>query len=350
MGFLICQKLILIPQFLNPSISKLSVMYDYLALQIGIAFILDILIGDPRWLPHPIRIIGKCVELLEKVLRKAFASERPACAMHADRLAGIFLAGITVSGTYLITYEIINIFNRWGKIWGFAISTIIIFFTLSIRDLFKEAKGVMKELESGNIGQAREKLSRIVGRDTHNLNKQQITRACVETTAENCVDGIIAPLFFAFIGGPALAMAYKAINTLDSMVGYKHGKYLNFGWASAKLDDLANYVPARIAAIILPVSSYMCGADFLNSIKVIKRDGRKHPSPNSGIPEAAIAGALRIRLGGPSTYKGVISNKPFIGSQTNEIIPDNIKHTIRIVLVAAVMSAVGGIIILLIII
>ncbi len=315
-------------------------MYDYLALQIGVAFILDILIGDPRWLPHPVRIIGKCVELLEKVLRRVFASER---------LAGVFLAGITVAGTYLLTYEIINMFSRFGRIWEFAVSTIIIFFSLSIRDLFKEANGVMKELDSENIGQARERLSQIVGRDTHNLNKQQITKACVETTAENSIDGIIAPLFFAFIGGPALAMAYKAINTLDSMVGYKYGKYLNFGWASAKLDDLVNYIPARIAAVILPMSSYVCGADFSNSIKIIKRDGRKHPSPNSGIPEAAIAGALRIRLGGPSTYKGVVSDKPFIGGQTNEIIPDNIKHTIRIVFVAAVMSVACGITILLII-
>jgi len=315
-------------------------MYDYLALQIGVAFILDILIGDPRWLPHPVRIIGKCVELLEKVLRRVFASER---------LAGVFLAGITVAGTYLLTYEIINMFSRFGRIWEFAVSTIIIFFSLSIRDLFKEAKGVMKELDSGNIGQARERLSQIVGRDTHNLDKQQITKACVETTAESSVDGIIAPLFFAFIGGPALAMAYKAINTLDSMVGYKYGKYLNFGWASAKLDDLVNYIPARIASVILPMSSYVCGADFLNSIKIIKRDGRKHPSPNSGIPEAAIAGALRIRLGGPSTYKGVVSDKPFIGSQTNEIVTDNIKHTIRIVFVAAVLSVACGITILLII-
>ncbi len=315
-------------------------MYDYLALQIGVAFILDILIGDPRWLPHPVRIIGKCVELLEKVLRRVFASER---------LVGVFLAGITVAGTYLLTYEIINMFSRFGRIWEFAVSTIIIFFSLSIRDLFKEAKGVMKELDSGNIGQARERLSQIVGRDTHNLDKQQITKACVETTAESSVDGIIAPLFFAFIGGPALAMAYKAINTLDSMVGYKYGKYLNLGWASAKLDDLVNYIPARIAAVILPMSSYVCGADFLNSIKIIKRDGRKHPSPNSGIPEAAIAGALRIRLGGPSTYKGVVSNKPFIGGQTNEIVTDNIKHTIRIVFVAAVMSVACGITILLII-
>jgi adenosylcobinamide-phosphate synthase len=315
-------------------------MYDYLALQIGVAFILDILIGDPRWLPHPVRIIGKCVELLEKVLRRVFASER---------LAGILLAGITVAGTYLLTYEIINIFSRFGRIWEFAVSTIIIFFSLSIRDLFKEAKGVMKELDSGNIGQARERLSQIVGRDTHNLDKQQITKACVETTAESSVDGIIAPLFFAFIGGPALAMAYKAINTLDSMVGYKYGKYLNLGWASARLDDLVNYIPARIAAVILPMSSYVCGADFLNSIKIIKRDGRKHPSPNSGIPEAAIAGALRIRLGGPSTYKGVVSDKPFIGGQTNEIVTDNIKHTIRIVFVAAVLSVACGIMILLII-
>ena len=311
-----------------------NIMYDYLALQIGIAFILDILIGDPRWLPHPVRIIGKCVELLEKVLRRAFASER---------LAGVFLAGIIVSGTYLLTYEIINIFSHLGKIWEFAISTIIIFFSLSIRDLFKEANGVMKELESGNIGKARERLSQIVGRDTHNLNEQQITKACVETTAENSVDGIIAPLFFAFIGGPALAMAYKAINTLDSMVGYKDKRYIDFGRTSARLDDIANYVPARIAAIILPMSSYMCGADFSNSVKILRRDRRKHPSPNSGIPEAAIAGALGIRLGGPGAYNGIPSDKPFIGDPINNIDFDDISNTTRIVMGSAIILVVFGI-------
>ncbi|ODS34661.1 MAG: cobalamin biosynthesis protein [Candidatus Scalindua rubra] len=314
-------------------------MYDYLPLQIAIAFILDFLIGDPRWIPHPVRIIGRCIEYLEKILLRIFISER---------VAGILLTGIVVFGTYLITYKIICIFSGIGKIWGIAISTIIIFYSLSIRDLLREAGNVLKALKSGNIRKARKNLSRIVGRDTHSLNEQQITRGCIETSAESSVDGIIAPLFYAFIGGPALAMAYKSINTLDSMVGYKNEKYCNFGWASAKLDDIVNYVPARIAAIILPISSYLCGADYSNSVKIVKRDSRKHPSPNSGIPEAAIAGALGIRLGGLSTYDGITSNKPFIGDPINNIVFDHINNTKRIVMVSAIFSVVFGIAFLLI--
>ena len=309
-------------------------MNDYLPLQIAIAFILDILIGDPRWLPHPIRIIGRCIEYLEKVLRSIFVSER---------MAGIFLTGIIVVGSYLVTFKIISIFYGFGKVWGIAISIITIFYSLSVRDLLKETRDVLKALKSGDLVKARSNLSRIVGRDTHNLSEQQVATGCIETSAESSVDGIIAPLFYAFIGGPALAMAYKSINTLDSMVGYKNEKYLNFGWASAKLDDVANFIPARIAAIILPISSYICGADFLNSIRIVKRDGQKHPSPNSGIPEAAIAGALRIRLGGPSVYNGITSDKPFIGDPINNVSFDDISNAAKIVMVSAIISVASGI-------
>ncbi|MHC4322141.1 MAG: adenosylcobinamide-phosphate synthase CbiB, partial [Planctomycetota bacterium] len=190
---------------------------------------------------------------------------------------------------------------------------------------------------------AQKNLSRIVGRDTHNLNEQQVAAGCIETSAENIVDGIIAPLFYAFLGGPALAMAYKSINTLDSMVGYKNEKYLNFGWASAKLDDIANFIPARIAAVILPISSLICGADYSNSVKILKRDWQKHPSPNSGIPEAAIAGALRIRLGGPSVYNDIASYKPFIGDPQKSVCLDDINSTSKIVMVSAIISVVMGI-------
>ena len=309
-------------------------MNDYLPLQIAIAFILDIMIGDPRWLPHPVRIIGRCVEYLEKVLRSIFVSER---------VAGVFLTGIIVLGSYLITFKIISFFYGFGTVWGIAASIIIIFYSLSIRDLLKEAGGVVKALKSGNLSKARSNLSRIVGRDTHNLNEQQVATGCIETSAESSVDGIIAPLFYAFIGGPALAMAYKSINTLDSMVGYKNEKYHKFGWASAKLDDVANFIPARIAAIILPISSFICGADFSNSLRIVKRDGQKHPSPNSGIPEAAIAGALKIRLGGPSVYNGIPSDKPFIGDPINSIDFDHISNTTRIVMVSAIILVVLGI-------
>ncbi|GAX59547.1 cobalamin biosynthesis protein cobD [Candidatus Scalindua japonica] len=206
----------------------------------------------------------------------------------------------------------------------------------------------MKALKAGKLENARKKLSRIVGRDTHNLNEQQVAAGCIETSAENSVDGIIAPLFYAFIGGPALAMAYKSINTLDSMVGYKNEKYLNFGWASAKLDDIANFIPARIAAIILPIASFICGADYSNSVKIVKRDGQKHPSPNSGIPEAAIAGALGIRLGGPYKYNETLSNKPFIGDPQKTVCIDDIRSTAKIVMVSAIISVTMGIAFLLI--
>ncbi|MDR4497011.1 MAG: adenosylcobinamide-phosphate synthase CbiB [Candidatus Scalindua sp.] len=327
-------------------------MYEHLAIQIGVAFLLDLLIGDPVWIPHPVRIMGKGIIFLEMVLRKVIASGRPSGMLssyrvrrdtYKERLAGIILTGTIVLGTYFITYEIMHAVTYLGKMCVWAAGAILIYFSLSARDLIKEAKGVFRALESGNIIQARENLSRIVGRDTHDLDEEQIIKGCVETVAENSVDGIIAPLFYAVIGGPPLVMAYKAINTLDSMVGYKNTEFLHLGWASAKLDDMANYVPARIAAILLPVSSSLCGMGFSPSIRMVIRDGQKHPSPNSGIPEAAVAGALGIRLGGPSTYKGVVSDKQFIGDAWKKVIPDNIKHSIKIVFVASVLSVVSGI-------
>ena len=314
-------------------------MNDYLPIQIGIAFLLDIMIGDPRWFPHPVRMIGVCIEYCEKVLRRLVPSEQ---------VGGIFLAFIIVIGTYLVTYQLLIFFYeiRWSL--GIITSIVIIFFSLSTRDLLRETRNVLNALKSGNLKNARKNLSRIVGRDTQNLSEEQIATGCIETSAENIVDGIIAPLFYAFIGGPALAMAYKSINTLDSMVGYKNDKYIDFGRASAKLDDIANYIPARIAAVVLPIASYLCGADYSNSVKILKRDGQKHPSPNSGIPEAAIAGALGIRLGGPSIYNDVSSYKPFIGDQQKDVSFDDINSASKIVMVSAIISVVVGISFLLI--
>lgn len=314
-------------------------MNDYLPVQIGIAFLLDIMIGDPRWFPHPVRMIGVCIEYCEKVLRRLIPSEQ---------VGGIFLTFIIVIGTYLVTYQLLIFFYeiRWSL--GILVSIIIIFFSLSTRDLLRETGNVLKALKSGNLKTARKNLSRIVGRDTQNLSEEQIATGCIETSAENIVDGIIAPLFYAFIGGPALAMAYKSINTLDSMVGYKNDRYIDFGRASAKLDDVANYIPARIAAVVLPIASYLCGANYSNSVKILKRDGRKHPSPNSGIPEAAIAGALGIRLGGPSVYNDVRSDKPFIGDPQRNVSFHDISSTSKIVVVSAIISVVIGISVLLI--
>ncbi|MDP6924130.1 MAG: adenosylcobinamide-phosphate synthase CbiB [Candidatus Scalindua sp.] len=309
-------------------------MNDYLPVQIGIAFLLDIMIGDPRWFPHPVRMIGVCIEYCEKVLRRLIPSEQ---------VAGIFLTFIIVIGTYLVTYQLLSFFYqiRWPL--GILASIIIIFFSLSTRDLLRETGNVLNALKSGNLKKARKNLSRIVGRDTQDLSEEQIAAGCIETSAENIVDGIIAPLFYAFIGGPALAMAYKSINTLDSMVGYKNEKYIDFGRASAKLDDVANFIPARIAAVVLPIASYFCGADYSNSVKILKRDGQKHPSPNSGIPEAAIAGALGIRLGGPSVYNDIRSDKPFIGDPQKNVSFDDISSTSKIVMVSAIIAVAVGI-------
>ncbi|MDR4505889.1 MAG: adenosylcobinamide-phosphate synthase CbiB [Candidatus Scalindua sp.] len=333
-------------------------MYTYLALQIGIAFLLDLIIGDPRWFPHPVRLIGKGIELLEMIVRWLFGLERfngTVSAGHVipdrkrERLAGIVLTGAIVFGTYFITYEIVSFGKYLGQLWEVAVGAIIIYFSLSTRDLLREARGVLHTLKSGRIVQARENLSRIVGRDTGELDEEKITRACVETIAENSVDGIIAPIFYAVLGGPALVMAYKAINTLDSMVGYKNAEYLHLGWASARFDDIVNFLPARLAAILLPLSAWMCGASFFRSIRIIKRDGQKHPSPNSGIPEAAVAGALGIRLGGTSSYRGVVTEKPFIGDEEQKVGIDHIRDTANIVFVASVLSVSTGIIALLIV-
>ncbi len=332
-------------------------MYKYLAIQIGIAFFLDLLIGDPRWFPHPVKVMGRAIEFLERLLRRSLTSSRgndPASVRQAlpvrrrETLAGIVLTGVIVFGAYFITYGILSIGKYLGEMWGVAVGTIIIYFSLSTRDLMKEAKGIVSMLESGRIAEARESLSRIVGRDTGELDEEQITKACVETVAENSVDGIMAPIFYAVIGGPALVMAYKAVNTLDSMVGYRNTRYLHLGWASARLDDVANYIPARIAAIVLPLSAWMCGASFSRSIRIIKRDGQKHPSPNSGIPEAAVAGALGIRLGGVSVYGGVVSERPFIGDADEKVVVDNIRSTINIVFVASVLSLFTAIMVLMV--
>ncbi len=333
-------------------------MHTYLAIQICIAFLLDLLIGDPRWFPHPVRVIGKGIQSLEMILRRLFSLEianglvlvrRVIPGRKRERLAGIVLAGVIVIGTYFITYEIVTIGKYLGVLWGVVVGAIIIYFTLSTRDLLREVKGVSHTLKSGRIVQARQNLARIVGRDTHQLDEEQITRACVETIAESSVDGIIAPIFYTVIGGPPLVMAYKAINTLDSMVGYKNTKYLHFGWASARLDDAANYVPARIAAILLPLSAWMCGANFFRSIRIVKRDGQNHPSPNSGIPEAAVAGALGIRLGGKSSYHGIVTEKPFIGDAEQNIVIDHIKDTANIVFVASLISVFTAIVALLLV-
>jgi adenosylcobinamide-phosphate synthase len=286
-------------------------------LVILLAFVLDLLFGDPRWLPHPVRLIGRLIPAAELFLRRS--AHDPA----AERRAGLLLAAFIVLSVVSFSCGLLFLAARLSASLAFAVSVALAYTTLAGRSLGDAAHAVRSRLEAGDIVGARKSVAMIVGRDTESLDEQGIVRASVESVAENASDGVIAPLFYLALGGPAFAMAYKAVNTLDSLVGYKNARYLHFGRASARLDDVANYVPARITAILICLSSALlrrlgpAEAAVLNSARdawrVVMRDGRNHPSPNSGVPEAAMAGALNVMLGGPSTYAGTICQKPYIG-------------------------------------
>ncbi len=318
-----------------------------LTFQILIAFALDLVLGDPYWLPHPVRVIGKLIEWGEKVLRVFISRASSATTtVILEKLAGIILTLTIVTGTYLIVDWLLN-YSRSALGGGdpcyFVLSVVFLYYSLSLRCLGDEAKKVLAALGAGELDMAKRHLSQIVGRDTHNLGEGQIIRASVETVAENTVDGILSPLFYAFIGGPALAMAYKAVNTLDSMIGYKDERYLRFGWAAARLDDLANYVPARFASRLIPLASLLAGLRYKECYFFTIRDGRKHPSPNSGIPEAAFAGALGIQLGGPSTYGGVLSEKPLLGEPIEPMTIQKIKEAVRLAYATSFLALALGV-------
>ncbi len=304
------------------------------------AYFLDLIIGDPHWLPHPVRIIGKVIEYLERTLRKNNQNQR------AEKIKGIFLTVITVGLSYYIIYFLIYIVGIIGPGLQFVFSSFFIFIALSTKNLGEEAFSVYRALEEDNLELARERVSRIVGRDTKDLDEEEIVRATIESIAEGTVDGIISPLFYAVLGGAPLAMAYKAVNTLDSMVGYKNEKYLYFGWFSAKLDDLVNYLPARISVLLIPVASLIVRQRGLMALRAIFRDGKKSPSPNAGIPEAGFAGALGIQLGGVNFYQGVKEYRPILGEKLKEISPKDILKAIWLSCTVSILMFLIGLVIL----
>lgn len=301
-----------------------------------IGYILDLFFGDPRWMPHPVKFIGYLIKKLESLFRRFFKSNQ--------KLAGLFFAFFIVFFVWLISFALIKKATEAGVIFGISVSSFLIYASLAIKDLKIESMEVVYALKKNNLSLAREKLSMIVGRDTNNLSEQEIIRATVETVAENTVDGIIAPLFYAFIGGAPLALAYKATNTLDSTVGYRNDRYRDFGWASARLDDLANFIPARISAVVLPIVSWLLGKDGLASLKIVFRDSRKNPSPNSGIPEAAVAGALGVQLGGLNFYNSKAILKPFIGDDINALESGHIKESIKISYISSALFLIIGVV------
>lgn len=291
-------------------------------LSIYIGYIIDLIIGDPYSFPHPVIYIGKLIKVVENNIRKIFKDEK-----HL-KLAGFILWFITVGLTYLVTYLIIRI-SKFSMITFFIVNSFIIYTTLATKCLKDEAVKIYNVLKSGDIKESRKQLSYIVGRDTSNLNEAEIIRATVETVAENTVDGIISPIFYVFIGGAPLAMAYKAVNTLDSMVGYKNDKYINLGFASAKIDDIANYIPARICVIFMTLASFVLRFDYKRCFKIAIRDRKNHKSPNCAYSEGAVAGALGIQLGGTNIYFGKLVYKPTIGDKGRDIEIEDIKKQIK---------------------
>jgi adenosylcobinamide-phosphate synthase len=263
-------------------------------LLLGVA--LDLAIGDPPWLPHPVRAFGWLAGRLERLWR---ATRLPL------RFAGL-LFWVSAVGVAASLVALTMLYVPWVSVYW-------IFSLLAIRDLDVEAMYVIRALRSGDLPNARRMLSRIVGRDTENLDEREILRATIETVAENLSDGVIAPLFYLALGGPAAMAAYKAINTLDSMVGHRDQRYREFGWASARFDDLANFIPARLTALLVWICASALRYRVRRSVAIVLRDAHLQPSPNSGYPEAAVAGALGVQLGGINYYRGVESRKPYLG-------------------------------------
>jgi len=268
------------------------------------AVVLDLVLGDPRALPHPVVAIGRMISLLEGPLRRLLQNAR---------LAGVVLLVTTVGISYAAAALVMLAAHAISPDAGFVAGLYIAWVSLAARSLHVESGKVAQALERGDIAGARTALSYIVGRETAQLDEPEIVRGAVETVAENTGDGVIAPLFYLMLGGPPLAIAYKAVNTLDSMVGYKNERYLEFGWASARFDDLANYLPARLTGLLMVLAAPICALNCSGAWRILRRDCRKHASPNSGFPEAAAAGALGVRLGGANHYFGKLVEKPCIG-------------------------------------
>ena len=298
--------------------------------QILIALLLDFAFGDPRWFPHPVRLIGRLIAWLERPARQAIRD---------PRVAGTVTSLVVILTTTIVTAAVVGIAGQLHPWLGDAVAILVLYTTIAAHDLAGHSLAVYRALSRFDLAEARRLVSWMVGRDTDRLTETEVVRAAVESVAENTVDGIIAPLFFAVLGGPVAAMTYKAVNTLDSMIGYKNERYLDFGRTAAKIDDAANYLPARISAPVLTAAAALLGMPAARTWRIAWRDGRKHLSPNSGIAEAAVAGALGVRLGGIMERRGRPVNQPEIGDPTVPLTRRHILGANRLMFVATVFAA-----------
>jgi adenosylcobinamide-phosphate synthase len=296
--------------------------------QILIAILLDQLLGDPRWLPHPVRIIGAACSGVERMSRAVLP---PLFAGICSVILVLTLTGLAawglVEGAFLI--------HPWL---GSLVSILLLYTTIAARDLVRHSTEVYTALKIGDLPEARRRVGMIVGRDTADLDETGVARGAVESVAESMVDGVTAPLFFAVLGGPVAVMLYKAVNTMDSIFGYKNERYLKFGRAAARLDDLANFIPARLTSLMIPAAAFLLRLDSKGSLFILLRDRLSHASPNSGHTEAAVAGALGVQLGGPNRYFGKVVEKPAIGDPTRPIEPQDIPRANRLMLLSSALT------------
>lgn len=299
---------------------------------IAAAYALDWIIGDPEWMPHPVRLIGTCTEAGEKILRGRDGE-------FYDLLGGGLMTMAITVGSGLVAYKAIKQAKRRNRWFGSAFEIALAASCLATRNLVDEARAVLAALDAEDLNVARRRLARIVGRDTDTLSESEICRAAIETLAESLSDGIIAPLFYLSIGGIPLAIAYKAVNTLDSMIGHKDEKYFYFGKFAARLDDCANYFPARLAAFLI------CSAVLISeprsccqAFSTWLKDGSKHDSPNAGQPESAMAGALQVCLGGTNTYQGEVKHTPRLGEDFGPPSTRSVRKALKRTILASLLG------------
>ena len=304
-------------------------------LAVVLGFVLDLLIGDPHWLYHPIRLVGALISALEKLLRGVFPKNK-----NGELAAGVFLLALTAGITTGCAWGLLYLAGRIHPWVRFALETVMCYQLLATKALKDETMKVYTALSQGNLKQARYAVSMVVGRDTEVLDETGVTKAAVETVAENASDGVIAPLLFLAIGGAPLGFFYKAVNTMDSMVGYKNDKYLYFGRAAARFDDVLNYIPARLSGALMSAAASFCGLDAGNAWKIFLRDRRNHSSPNSAHTEAAAAGALHIQLAGNAYYFGKLYEKPTIGDPDRPVEYEDIRRVNRLLYATAVLTLI----------
>lgn len=305
-------------------------MADHL-LALALGFLLDLLLGDPAWLYHPVCAIGRYIAFMEKRLRRRGGNLRR---------SAVVLTASTVLLTMAVTAALLGLLSLWGRWPGLIGMAVMDWLGIAVTSMAREARGVEKALASG-VAAGRKQVARIVGRDTQNLSEDDVIRATVETVAENTTDGVISPLLYGAIGGPVLLWGFKAASTLDSMVGYLDEKYRDIGWSSARLDDVLNYIPARITGAVMCLTAWLTGLDGKNAWRILRRDHANHKSPNCAWSESAAAGALHIQLGGVHDYFGKPVVKPTIGDSDRTPERRDIGRAIRLLYGTSALVTVG---------